>query len=68
MAAPRRSVRRKGPGHGWTIPMAGRFKAQESVVEAASREAREELGVVLAAKDLVAVTTMRRSQQTSLAI
>ncbi|WP_243400242.1 NUDIX domain-containing protein [Arthrobacter glacialis] len=48
--------------------MAGRFKAQESVVEAASREAREELGVVLAAKDLVAVTTMRRSQQTSLAI
>lgn len=54
-------------GH-WSTAAAGHVEAHESVVEAASREAREELGVVIAAEVLVAVTTLHRSQRASAAM
>lgn len=51
-------------GH-WSSAAAGHVEARESVGDAACREAREELGVVIAADDLRALTTMHRPQQSS---
>ncbi|MGW8565773.1 NUDIX hydrolase [Isoptericola sp. NPDC055881] len=46
----------------WAAAAAGHVEAGESVHEAAVREAREELGVVVEAADLVPVTAMHRGQ------
>ncbi|MHA7305858.1 NUDIX hydrolase [Arthrobacter sp. TMN-49] len=51
-------------GH-WSTAAAGHVEADESVCDAACREAREELGVVIAATDLVAFTTMHRFHHAS---
>ncbi|GAB2454963.1 hypothetical protein GCM10007967_06260 [Xylanimonas ulmi] len=48
-------------GH-WAAGAAGHVEADESVVAAAVREAREELGVVLDPDDLRPVTVMHRGQ------
>ncbi|GAB6938405.1 NUDIX hydrolase [Isoptericola variabilis] len=48
-------------GH-WAAAAAGHVEEGESVLEAAVREAREELGVVVDPADLVPVTTMHRGQ------
>lgn len=48
-------------GH-WAAAAAGHVEAGESVREAAVREAREELGVVVDPGDLVPVTTMHRGE------
>jgi 8-oxo-dGTP pyrophosphatase MutT (NUDIX family) len=48
-------------GH-WAAAAAGHVEPGESVVAAAVREAREELDVVVAARDLVPVTVMHRGQ------
>ena len=48
-------------GH-WSAAAAGHVEADESVREAAVREAREELGVVVDPADLVPVTTMHRGE------
>lgn len=45
-------------GH-WAL-LAGHLEPGETIVEAALREAREEGGVVVEARDLLAVTTMHR--------
>ena len=51
----------------WSNAAAGHVEARESVGDAASREAFEELGIVVAAKELIPVTAMHRSERTSLA-
>nr|WP_245534448.1 NUDIX domain-containing protein [Xylanimonas cellulosilytica] len=48
-------------GH-WAAGAAGHVEANESVVDAAVREAREELGVTIAPTDLRPITTMHRGQ------
>ena len=48
-------------GH-WSTAAAGHVEAGESAGQAALRETREELGVVIAASDLVALTAMHRAQ------
>jgi 8-oxo-dGTP pyrophosphatase MutT (NUDIX family) len=50
-------------GH-WAMAAAGHVEADESVFEAAVREAAEELGVVVETADLVGLTSMHRSQRT----
>ncbi len=52
----------------WSAAAAGHVEAHESVSEAASREVREELGIVVEAHDLVPLTTMHRTQGTSRAL
>ena len=47
----------------WAAGAAGHVDAGESVVEAAVREAREELGVDVAPADLVPVTVMHRGER-----
>jgi 8-oxo-dGTP pyrophosphatase MutT (NUDIX family) len=47
-------------GH-WACAAAGHVEAGESVVEAAVREAREELGVLIAPEDLVPLCAMHRT-------
>jgi 8-oxo-dGTP diphosphatase len=47
-------------GH-WAMGAAGHVEAEESVLEAACREAREELGVVIAPEDLVPLAGMHRT-------
>jgi len=47
-------------GH-WACAAAGHVEAGESVVEAALREAREEIGVRIAAADLVPLCAMHRT-------
>lgn len=54
-------------GH-WACGAAGHVEAGESVFDAGVREAREELGVRIAATDLVPLTAMHRTQRTGLAI
>lgn len=48
-------------GH-WATAAAGHVEAGESVVQAAHREAAEELGVTIDPGELIPVTTMHRSQ------
>ena len=48
-------------GH-WACAAAGHVEAGESVLSAAVREAREELGVEIAPADLEPVTTVHRTQ------
>ena len=45
----------------WATAAAGHVEADESVLDAASREAREELGIEVARADLVPLTTMHRT-------
>ncbi|WP_413452709.1 NUDIX domain-containing protein [Georgenia phoenicis] len=52
----------------WACGAAGHVEAGESVLEAAVREAHEELGVSLSLADLVPLTAMHRTQGTGLAI
>jgi 8-oxo-dGTP diphosphatase len=47
----------------WAVP-AGHVEADESVLEAALREAREEVGVTIAPADLVPLCAMHRTQRT----
>lgn len=47
-------------GH-WACAAAGHVEAGESVVEAAVREAQEELGIIISPADLTALTTMHRT-------
>lgn len=47
----------------WSTAAAGHVEAGESVVDAAVREAREELGVLLTSEDLNPVTTLHRLQE-----
>jgi len=47
-------------GH-WAHAVAGHVEAGESVISTAVREAREELGIVLAPEDLVPLTGMHRT-------
>lgn len=49
-------------GH-WAAGAAGHVDAGESVVEAAAREAREELGIELDPSDLTPLTAMHRGQR-----
>lgn len=51
-------------GH-WATAAAGHVEAGETAVEAALRETREELGIGIAAEDLVPLTTMHRTQAQS---
>lgn len=48
-------------GH-WAAAAAGHVEESESVLEAASREALEELGVVIRQEDLTPLTAMHRTQ------
>ncbi|MCU6479373.1 8-oxo-dGTP pyrophosphatase MutT (NUDIX family) [Arthrobacter silviterrae] len=50
-------------GH-WATAAAGHVEPRESAIEAAVREAHEELGVVIDPKELVPLTTMHRGQPT----
>lgn len=45
----------------WAAGAAGHVEADESVLEAASREVLEELGIVVATADLVPLTAMHRT-------
>ncbi|PYG01600.1 ADP-ribose pyrophosphatase YjhB, NUDIX family [Georgenia satyanarayanai] len=54
-------------GH-WACGAAGHVEAGESVLDAAVREATEELGVRIAPTDLLPLTVMHRTQGTGLAI
>lgn len=54
-------------GH-WACGAAGHVEAGESVLDAAVREAREELGVRVAAGDLLPLTAMHRTRRTGLAV
>ncbi len=54
-------------GH-WSVAAAGHVEAGESVAEAACREAREELGVIVDRRELVPVTTMHRTHEPALAV
>ncbi|WP_020574705.1 NUDIX hydrolase [Actinopolymorpha alba] len=49
-------------GH-WAVGAAGHVEAGESVLEAACREAFEELGVVIKPTDLTPLTAMHRTQR-----
>lgn len=51
-------------GH-WATAAAGHVEVEETASEAARREAREELGVEIAATDLFPLTTMQRCQDAS---
>lgn len=56
---------RQGTGYmdgQWSTAAAGRVESGETAVEAAIREAREELGIDIAAQDLIPLTTMHRSE------
>ena len=58
---------RRGTGYmdeHWACAAAGHVERGESVLAAAEREAREELGVVVAAADLVGLTGMHRTNGT----
>ena len=62
---------RRGTGYmdeHWACAAAGHVERGESVLEAALREAREELGVVIASADLVGLTGMHRTNGTGEAI
>lgn len=48
----------------WACAAAGHVEADESVLAAAGREAAEELGVTIAAADLMPLTAMHRTQGT----
>lgn len=54
-------------GH-WACGAAGHVEAGESVLQAALREAREELGIRIAADDLLPLTAMHRTQRSGLAV
>lgn len=54
--------------HYWAAGAAGHVEADESVHGAASREVLEELGIVVAPIDLVAVTAMHRTSDSGLAV
>ncbi|WP_324651232.1 NUDIX domain-containing protein [Georgenia sp. H159] len=54
-------------GH-WACGAAGHVEAGESVLAAAVREAREELGVRVGEGDLLPLTAMHRTQRTGLAV
>jgi 8-oxo-dGTP diphosphatase len=54
-------------GH-WATAAAGHVEAGESVLDAARREATEELGITIAAADLVPLTAMHRTQRNGKAI
>ena len=47
-------------GH-WACAAAGHVEAGESVLQAATREAREELGITISPADLLPLTTMHRT-------
>lgn len=47
----------------WATAAAGHVEAGESVVEAAVREAEEELGVLLTSEDLAPLTTLHRRHE-----
>lgn len=47
-------------GH-WAIGAAGHLEARETVLEAAQREAREELGIEIALQDLEPLCTLHRT-------
>ncbi len=49
-------------GH-WATAAAGHVEAGESVLQAACREATEELGIPIAAADLIPLTAMHRTQR-----
>lgn len=60
--------RRQGTGFldgYWSNAAAGHVEAGESSLDAAIREAHEELGLVLHPEQLVPLTTMHRAQQSS---
>ncbi|MFC5994335.1 NUDIX domain-containing protein [Pseudonocardia hispaniensis] len=50
-------------GH-WATAAAGHVETDESVLDAACREAAEELGITVAAEDLVPLTAMHRTRRT----
>lgn len=52
----------------WAAGAAGHVEADESVFEAACREAEEELGIVVAADALIPLTTMHRTASNGRAI
>ncbi len=52
----------------WACAAAGHVEAGESVVQAAAREAHEELGVWIEPDHLVPLTTMHRTQESGRAI
>lgn len=52
----------------WAAGAAGHVEAEESVLEAASRETLEELGVAVDPADLVPVTAMHRTSDSGLAV
>lgn len=52
----------------WAAGAAGHVEVDESVLEAASREVLEELGIVVASADLVPLTAMHRTSDTGLEI
>ncbi|MHA6669542.1 NUDIX hydrolase [Homoserinimonas sp. A447] len=52
----------------WAAGAAGHVEADESVLEAASRETLEELGIVVEPADLTPVTAMHRTSDSGLAI
>ncbi|GEL18166.1 hypothetical protein PA7_20030 [Pseudonocardia asaccharolytica DSM 44247 = NBRC 16224] len=54
-------------GH-WATAAAGHLEAEESVLEAACREAAEELGITVKADDLVPLTAMHRTRRTGRSI
>jgi 8-oxo-dGTP pyrophosphatase MutT (NUDIX family) len=54
-------------GH-WAAAAAGHVEEGESALDAACREAREELGVTIKATDLMPLTAMHRTQRTKLAV
>ncbi|MCQ1953599.1 NUDIX domain-containing protein [Arthrobacter sp. zg-Y238] len=47
----------------WATAAAGHVEAGESAVQAAVREAREELGIAVAPDDVVPLTSMHRTQE-----
>jgi 8-oxo-dGTP pyrophosphatase MutT (NUDIX family) len=47
----------------WAVAAAGHVEADESVFEAAVREAHEELGITIDVADLVGLTGMHRTQR-----
>lgn len=56
--------RREGTGYRdghWAAAAAGHVEADESAIAAGCREAKEELGIVVAAADLAPLTTLHRT-------